>query len=66
MILLFRVEVCSIALVRLKMNFSCRILRWLIDEDDLVNESGKTKIQFLIVEMSRKLFSTESSLFSTS
>ncbi|KAJ6730389.1 SULFATE TRANSPORTER 1.2-LIKE [Salix viminalis] len=39
-----------------------RILRWLIDEDDLVNESGQTKIQFLIVEMSRKLFSTESSL----
>ncbi|KAJ6685518.1 SULFATE TRANSPORTER 1.2-LIKE [Salix purpurea] len=29
-----------------------RILRWLIDEDDLVKESGQTKIQFLIVEMS--------------
>lgn len=29
-----------------------RILRWLIDEDELVNKSGQTKIQFLIVELS--------------
>ncbi|KAI9399431.1 hypothetical protein POPTR_002G092500v4 [Populus trichocarpa] len=29
-----------------------RILRWLRDEDELVNKSGQTKIQFLIVEMS--------------
>ncbi|XP_011015568.1 PREDICTED: sulfate transporter 1.2-like [Populus euphratica] len=29
-----------------------RILRWLMDEDELVNKSGLTKIQFLIVEMS--------------
>lgn len=37
-----------------------------MDEDELVNKSGQTKIQFLIVEMSRKLFSAESSLLSTS
>ncbi|KAJ7006758.1 sulfate transporter 1.2-like [Populus alba x Populus x berolinensis] len=43
-----------------------RILRWLIDEDELVNKSGQTKIQFLIVELSRKLFSAESSFLSTS
>ncbi|KAJ6939396.1 sulfate transporter 1.2-like [Populus alba x Populus x berolinensis] len=29
-----------------------RILRWLIDEEELVNKSGQTKIQFLIVELS--------------
>ncbi|KAI5589113.1 hypothetical protein BDE02_05G139900 [Populus trichocarpa] len=29
-----------------------RILRWLIDEEELVNKSGQPKIQFLIVEMS--------------
>ena len=31
-----------------------RILRWLVDEEELTKESYQNKIQFLIVEMSRK------------
>lgn len=34
--------------------FSCRILRWLRDEEDQLKENNLPKIEHLIVEMSRK------------
>jgi len=34
--------------------FSCRILRWLMDEEEQVKVDYQTRIQFLIVEMSRE------------
>lgn len=33
---------------------NCRILRWLMDEEERVNRDYQTRIQFLIVEMSRE------------
>jgi len=48
----------SFIILIIKMSWGCvlhfRILRWLTDEEDKVNADGLPKINFLVVEMSRK------------
>ena len=38
----------------LKSQIPCRILRWLTDEEERLKEANLPRVQFLIVEMSRK------------